>query len=402
MDAMTYEELMRMYAMAQTMPREAFQVDYGAPASGTYDPRAEGWTSYHTLPQAAGMLGEVWYDRLVGEPLQAMSRVGAALQGKTNPDRVAFQKDVLDALSLYSGPGILAGKPTMTMASAFGGVRAKGANLRMREVAERAIASGKDQDEVWRVTGWRTGAEGKWRFEIDDSKMTLGSRFADVAEMKDAIRRPGGEYLGDVIQHPELFKQYPELNDVRVSTFYREPGGSNAVFDGKNISLAHNMTPEQAKGAILHEVQHWIQKKEDFARGANTDQMSWVPASQRPVLMEEAQRLYREWKPAPYEEFWGGSEATKEGQKAYNAYLKRFNSKEGQEGRWRAAQEAAPERVYLRNAGEIEARDVSDRRTWDAAMRRKVPPTTRSDAIVRMGNPDLDEFVKQVATELNY
>ena len=51
----------------------------------------------------------------------------------------------------------------------FGGVNAKTADLPALGRAEAAELEGKTAEQIWQDTGWFRGADGKWRFEIDDS-----------------------------------------------------------------------------------------------------------------------------------------------------------------------------------------------------------------------------------------
>jgi hypothetical protein len=245
-----------------------FQVDFG----GEEKPdTASDWTSYHTAPESAGML----LDTMFGEGVRAAGRVGGALRGEggyeideiNDPKTVARAKvkDVLDALSLYSGPGILAGKPSASGLSVFGGLRAANPKVRMQQVAEVALAAGKDPNEVWKLTGWRKGSEGAWKFEIDDSKALF---------VPERMREGDAVKLPDVFKHERLFEQYPELAQVKVRYGHPESmEGLSGVFDPKSnaITLKPGGTPEKIKGTLLHEIQHWVQKKEGFAFGTKYD-----------------------------------------------------------------------------------------------------------------------------------
>ena len=52
--------------------------------------------------------------------------------------------------------------------------------------------------------GWFKDKDGAWKFEIGDSDAKLNPNF-----------QSGGR-LGELLEHKELFKAYPELKDVRV------------------------------------------------------------------------------------------------------------------------------------------------------------------------------------------
>ena len=60
------------------------------------------------------------------------------------------------------------------------------------------------QAKIWQKTGWFKDKDGAWKFEIGDSNAKLNPNF-----------QSGGR-LGELLEHEELFKAYPELKDVRV------------------------------------------------------------------------------------------------------------------------------------------------------------------------------------------
>ena len=55
----------------------------------------------------------------------------------------------------------------------FAGINALTADKEALAKAQQMIAQGVDPAQVWKETGWGKGVDGKWRFEIDDSKATL-------------------------------------------------------------------------------------------------------------------------------------------------------------------------------------------------------------------------------------
>nr|DAI57543.1 MAG TPA: PolyVal ADP-Ribosyltransferase [Caudoviricetes sp.] len=58
--------------------------------------------------------------------------------------------------------------------------------------------------KIWRETGWFRDKDGAWKFEIGDADAKLNPKF-----------QSGGK-LGELLEHDELFKAYPELKDVKV------------------------------------------------------------------------------------------------------------------------------------------------------------------------------------------
>lgn len=79
--------------------------------------------------------------------------------------------------------------------------------------------------------------------------------------------------LNDVIDHPELFENYPDLKDVGIRFPDKMPFGSGvkgAMLHPENTMLiAGNNSDADLLGTILHETQHWIQAFEGMNRGNN-------------------------------------------------------------------------------------------------------------------------------------
>lgn len=91
----------------------------------------------------------------------------------------------------------------------------------------------------------------------------------------NGARRQSVAYLGDVLDFPELYEAYPELK--RLAVWVEDLGlltrGRLIVdgFGGFTISLNEALLDDvlQMRSTLLHEVQHWIQYKENFAKGGN-------------------------------------------------------------------------------------------------------------------------------------
>ena len=192
------------------------------------------------------------------------------------------------------------------VAFSFAGRRARNANITTKEKAEKMEAAGRSKEEIFHDTGWFRGADGEWRFEIDDS----GFRFfpegdANFANNEDYQRYKkmwkeadfenkdfpmldeiyGAELgrekklLGFYIQHKALFENYPhlqhatfryeEMQDGRRA--YYNPEGNEIVLD-KGMQSEYTLEP--AKMSVLHEIQHAIQNFEGFSRGTSLTEMS--------------------------------------------------------------------------------------------------------------------------------
>ena len=88
--------------------------------------------------------------------------------------------------------------------NSFAGEKAITANVGKLDQAKAMLEKGADEAEIWQKTGWFKDKDGAWKFEIGDSSAKLNPGF-----------QSGGR-LGELLEHEELFKAYPELKDVRV------------------------------------------------------------------------------------------------------------------------------------------------------------------------------------------
>lgn len=88
--------------------------------------------------------------------------------------------------------------------NSFAGEKAITANVGKLDQAKAMLEKGADEVEIWQKTGWFKDKDGAWKFEIGDSKARLNPNF-----------KSGGK-LGELLEHEELFKAYPELEDISV------------------------------------------------------------------------------------------------------------------------------------------------------------------------------------------
>lgn len=210
-------------------------------------------TTKHGLDEAE--LGTSFGDKLM--------HLREAITGQKQPTKEEASKAPLSNVLLSSIPEAVGqGMQAQGMAPAlFGGVMAKTAGT-----AEK----------------WFAGAEGKPRFEIPDSgsKLTLDKTRKAVAEGKKFTT------LGDVLDHKELYKAYPDLKDMPV--FHDKSMSLNsASFDPNTPKIIVGPQESEAvlHSTLLHEIQHAIQEKEGFARGTNPSAM--VPAVAKAIVKKK-------------------------------------------------------------------------------------------------------------------
>lgn len=135
---------------------------------------------------------------------------------------------------------------------------------------------------------WYRGAEGKWRQEISDVDSKLKTNAFrketfidqnkwDVADsnVEHLLHVRPDTTLEEIFHHPELYASYPGLRDVKIHPVSKGDLKQNIKgwSDGiGNIGLAP-MSEEKIHSTLLHEIQHMIQEREGFTRGASPRSM---------------------------------------------------------------------------------------------------------------------------------
>ena len=79
--------------------------------------------------------------------------------------------------------------------------------------AKQLQSEGVDAETIWKQTGFALAQDGNWRFEIDDSGASLKDISEYPMDMNTSIKAE------DYINHPEIFKSYPELAQLDVYPF---------------------------------------------------------------------------------------------------------------------------------------------------------------------------------------
>ena len=244
-----------------------------------------------------------------------------------------------------------------------GGIKAKTADVGRLADAERMEQGGADSETVRRQTGWYRGYDGKWRFEIDDSKM----RFINHREESRRTWK-----LDELIRHDALFAAYPELRDYTVLNFGISDDVEAAFYPGLNrITLDPRLSRAEKRTALIHEIQHAIQLIESFTAGATTDHWRGILKTDEERRLEMRLRDFY----IPDNRFWGDMRKLLEGtpaaerDAAQTALEKHYGEAPVREyvdlynrlRDLRAEREQNAERAYRNTAGEIEAADVANR-----------------------------------------
>ena len=187
-----------------------------------------------------------------------------------------MERDALELAGVVSLGGMPLPRPSNSLGM-FGGVRAQTADRAALARAQDMEASGAARDAIWNDTGWFKGADGQWRFEIDDSASLYNQNAMVPKDYGPVMGREGA--ARDVLTHPSIYDAYPDLAGMPVAqTNYGGgqqgiyvPGGTYAP---EMIGLESGTINSNARSTLLHEMQHAIQHHEGFAHGGSPKSMS--------------------------------------------------------------------------------------------------------------------------------
>lgn len=259
-----------------------------------------------------------------------------------------------------------------TQKNSIGGMKSLLANRSMLAQAQEMKNNHVKKEEILKKTGWYVGIDGKWRYEIDDSKAKFVNEFTSGTKTT----------LGKVLIHDELYKAYPQLANIPVE--FRNMGKySSGCFDGIIICcdnrLLNDIYFNIYKKAIIHETQHAIQKIENFATGASMNMYYWDNIM--PEVEESAKKL-------PYY----NDLSAKQKEELVMALMNIYGAKEKATG------------MYYNTAGEIESEMAAGRINMSPEERRnQIPYMGNKDTVIRFNDDvnELNDIEKHSVGEMN-
>lgn len=255
--------------------------------------------------------------------------------------------------------------------------------IQLRDV-EAAVVRAMVSDEVWRQMQRNQGEDSLAGEQLEIPSKMLRTDYP--FEGFNALP------LEDVLDHPKLFEAYPEAKDVMVRVNPKlGVGGSFSVMDTGDRVITVGSADQM--GTLLHELQHWIQEKEGYAKGSNVKQFgitgTVVNADQIAKLDNQKRALldrYPDVK-AMEQRLQRGEDLTNDEWTRYEQVhsLPEFTAN----AQARLALVKSPLEQYRSTAGEIEARDVQARQSLTPEQRQAVAPYSSEniateDAIVLM------------------
>lgn len=224
----------------------------------------------------------------------AFTLPGDVYSGKVQAGSVQEIERAFDLAGLMvTGPAPVAAKLADGTLGSFAGVKSRTLPKDKFYEAQNMELDAMHPDDIWDKTGFFRGADQRWKYEIPDKNATLKMDAFDISGREafetivpkqkskqqafiDWFKNQKDEpplILRDVLDHPELFKAYPELGTMKVEPLpdYAVKRGSKGMVSGDTIYLAEGH-PEYVRSVLLHEIQHGIQHHEGFAYGGNPEQ----------------------------------------------------------------------------------------------------------------------------------
>jgi hypothetical protein len=265
--------------------------------------------------------------------------------------------------------------------------------------ADRALAMeayGVDPEAIWRETGTFRGVDGKWRQEISDSKAK--GIYTHIA--------PSEQRLSEMaIEHPELLEAYPDIAKIQQFGLQgpKERGSYQATtmetVDGPRLLgemvMAEAPTEDVLARTAIHEMQHAIQRREGFQRGANPAEFKnkAIPAKLKDVAFSRSMRemaIANKMREMGYPIAEGKvlNLARPNTMEKVKAYADNDEQLKNLVNEWEIANEKLkkyPDKAtqYVRSAGEVEARAVQARQKMTPEERRATFPLKSYDTPIK-------------------
>jgi hypothetical protein len=358
--------------------------------------------------------GSDWYEpvspkiNFMGTPYTLPGKIGpgaaSAIETVSDfvlPQTAAFGPAKVVGPALRKGLGTTAGalygsEPDEANAMFLGRKALKAPLAKLREAemeAHRLHAEGKfddaERNRMWDQLGVHVGKDLKPRFEIDDSQSRLD------LEALERYARGLPTKLGDALQHPELYENYPTMANmplIRDRSVTNSDTMRGAYYSPqKSISVRTSMEPDTIWSTLLHEGQHAVQDIEGFTNGASPSVFGNFDELARKADQLEKAREYQ---------FWLAQTGRPNDFKTYMGYADEIRAKGGElpSGVFDIAQKPTADLhrqldevrrsqngihsaydAYRRVGGENEAFNVEARRAFTPEQRRNSPPNVTAD-----------------------
>ena len=356
------------------------------------------------------------------------------MRGKKHPvyDNITIRQAAPVAMAGLLGAG-MSEDADASIVGVFSKLGASRADL--KGMATKMEAEGLSPKEIIEKTGWYKGAQdGKWRTELPNTNTKINLPDVDFAKTDKTkiVKR-----LDEIVDDPELLSQYDvdvqdvdsgfnlgeadfadaesrygfrsvgELGKTRVVFDSQLPPGEG-YFDGSTITVSALSSPQEQRAAILHELQHVIQKRENFAEGANAKLFEndkfysdrWTESAEK--KLEKLDEAYLEKDEYGFSTLSGEDREKRDLLRLAKMKADRFREESAKAGT------ENPFNMYLASTGEVEARNVElrDRAMSPDGLRKVAPFETESvpssNQIFRPEDDPVASFEDVVDTRYNF
>ena len=261
----------------------------------------------------------------------------------------------------------------------------------MLGMAKKMEAEGLDAREIWKKTGWeKNKADGQWRTEHTNFDNTKINILPDGKyNLEEVIDDP---VLLDAYDDPELFPSFDLYDDsVQGARDAASLKKINVVFDskipanegqfqGRTLTVGTDGSPDDVRSTILHELQHGIQEREGWARGGTAKEFereNYLYNEKYKNLANHVDKRIKEIESKPPMERKIEEYETLQGLKNAKARMDRYLLES-------YGDSVEPYEMYYNLAGEVEARNVSNR---DALQ------SYKGSEVLRNRNPERTEQI---------
>lgn len=394
-------------------------------------------TAYADAYSGTGMTAQEIWEEVVCDSLGDMNIFADSEIGDAAAFLLAHIKVESETVAHENSRAPPSGTGQVREKFSYAGEKAENADKAALNTAKEMEKNGADAETIRQKTGWFRGADGKWRWEIDDSSAETDTKWGflrnpdakrynelfekaylyDTATAEDLNElqildknlkgvRKSPLYLDEIVRHDKLFEAYPALRDVKVR-FEANTGNKEGSYHPEEnefvLRTGLKLEPEKLKNTLIHEIQHAIQEQEGFARGANPgywDEMMQRGYSRRKNdgRIERARKEYHRVFDSAPEEFkdkvrrinrarldgdYDAAETVID--ELYDSeYADLWSQLDMAEFEWRSdrGEELNAYDLYRNTAGEIEARDAAARRGLTAEERKNRKPDTGDENTV--------------------
>ena len=328
------------------------------------------------------------------------------MRGKKHPvyDNISIRQAAPVAMVGLLGAG-MSEESDASIVGVFSKLGASRADL--KGMATKMEAEGLSPKEIIEKTGWYKGAQdGKWRTELPNTNTKINLPDVDFAKTDKTkiVKR-----LDEIVDDPELLSQYDvdvqdvdsgfnlgeaDFADAEAGDGWRGVGAlgktrvvfdsklppGEGYFDGSEITVSALSSPQEQRATILHELQHAIQKRENFAEGTNPElfrrdkdifDLSTEGFERRLAGLDEAYLVKDEYGMSTLNQ---ADQELRDRLRLFKMQADRFREESAKAG------SDNPFNMYLASTGEVEARNVElrDRAMSPDGLRKVAPFETES------------------------